>query len=127
MTLERVKAEQIVIIDKMQVALKAMHKKVSGFVTKNRARQLRAHYKQTNIVQPSFTVGDFVLVRRAQDKGHKLSLRSMGPIRVTNVVSELVYDVTKLDGSTNERVREARLRFYRSGHENTVVPEQCSS
>lgn len=71
----RIEDERLIFIEQLQIALTNIHKKVSSLVSKNRARQLRAHNKKTNIDQPNFTVGDFVLVRRAQDKGHKLSFQ----------------------------------------------------
>jgi len=120
-SLERVRAEQVARIDKLQTSLLEMHKDVAHHVGKNRQRQLRSHNKKTNVVQPNFHVGDFVLVRRAQDRGHKLNFRWIGPRRITNVVSELVYDVTKLDGSGTERVHAARLKTYRARAENEYV------
>eukprot|EP00171_Calliarthron_tuberculosum_P011409 IDg11409t1 len=52
-----------------------MHKAVVKSVTKNRARNLLFHNKNTNIVQPNFFPGIFVLVRRGQDRVHKMSFR----------------------------------------------------
>lgn len=39
------------------------------------------------------------------------------------MVNELVYDVTKLDGSSTERVHCARLMLYRAADEITTVRE----
>ncbi len=72
-------------IDKVQAALDIMHKDASDRVSNDRKRQIIAHNRKTNIVSPNFTNGDFVLVRRAVDKGHKLSNRWLGPRKITRV------------------------------------------
>lgn len=46
LTLERIKAEQLSSITALAAALEEMHKKVVLTVSKNRARQLRAHNKR---------------------------------------------------------------------------------
>jgi len=59
-----------------------------SILSATRARResaISAHNKATNIIHPSFEVGDFVLVRRANDRGHKLRFRWYGPCRVTAV------------------------------------------
>lgn len=56
--------------------------------------------QKANVVQASFTVVDFVLVRRAQDKGHKMGFRWLRHIRVTNDVSEFLYELTKFKEDT---------------------------
>lgn len=63
-------------------------------------------------------------MRRAQDRGHKMNFRWLGPRRVTNAVSELVHDVAKLDGTNIEHVHCARLKLYRASSENNEVPEE---
>lgn len=117
----RIDCERIIKIEDLQSSLLEMHKKVQVSVSKNRARQIRKHNRETNLVAPNFTVGDFVLVRRAQDKGHKLNFRWLGPRRITKAISELVYEVTKLDGTNPEDVHCARLRSYRTAEENAPV------
>ncbi len=101
MPIERARATQLAKLSELQASLDAMHKDVSVAVHKNRARQVAAHNKRTNLVEPNFSVGDFVFVRRAQDRGHKLNFRWIGPRRVVGIVSDLVYDVAKLDGSVD--------------------------
>lgn len=56
--LDRLQAERIVFIDELQSVLFEMHKKVSGTVSNNILRQLRAHNRKTDVVQPKFPVGD---------------------------------------------------------------------
>lgn len=76
--LERVRDEQLTRIEMLHTSLLEMHELVAGIVTKSRARQLHARNKKTNVVQPKFNVGYFVLVRRAQDKVHKMSSAGSG-------------------------------------------------
>ncbi len=74
-----------------------------------------AHNRKANIVSPNFTNRDFVLVRRAIDKGHKLSSRWLGPRKIARVINNLVYEVSKLEGSNPEHVHASRLLLYREG------------
>lgn len=101
-----------------------MRKKVMHKVFKNRERQLRTHNKRTNVIQLSFTVGDFVLVRRVEDTGNKLNIRCIGPRHITNVVNDLFYEVSRFDGPKVERAPCVCLKLYRASDENNpVFPE----
>lgn len=73
-----------------------MHKNVEILTNARRERSIRKHIKATNIITPSFAVGDFVLVRSASNRAHKLSFKWQVPIRVTGVHGQLVYGVTSL-------------------------------
>lgn len=106
-------AEQVVPISELQAALEQMHKYVERSVSLRRERAIAAHNKATNIVAPSLVVGDFVLVRRANDRGHKLRFRWFGPCQVTAICSPLVYGITPLQGGKTERVHCARLIKHR--------------
>lgn len=123
-TIERVRATQVMQIDELQEKMDDMHKSVSESVSKLRARQIRAHNQKTNVITPNFTPGDVVLVRSPQGKGLKLRFRWIGPRRVVGPVSDLVYDVSKLDCTAIERIHSARMRLYRALDENTEVPQK---
>lgn len=69
-------------------------------------------------MQPKFSVVEFVPVRRTTDKGHKMCFRWIGLRRISNVLFELVYDVTKLNGEDAELGHSARLTLYRAIDEN---------
>lgn len=71
-TIDSARAQQLISIDKLQHDLDVMHKDVELHVSDTRKTAIDAHNRATNIVPPSFSVGDFVLVRRATDRGHKL-------------------------------------------------------
>lgn len=73
-----------------------MHKDVHSLVNKLREQAITKHNVKTNLVAPSFSVGDFVPVRKATDRGHKLRFKWFGPCRVTAVHGLLVYSITTL-------------------------------
>ena len=119
--IEKPKAMQMLDIDGLQRVFEEMHKYVAEKVTKNRARQIKHYNKKTNLIVPEFGLGDFVLVRRAQNKGHKQSFRWVGPWRVVNVIGELVYDVENVITNEMERVHASRLLTYRADFDGKVV------
>ena len=120
-SIDRIRAEQLVFINDIQNSLDAMHKDTSERITKIRQNQINAHNRRTNIAKPNFSLGEFVLVRRAKDKGHKINFRWLGPRRIVKVYSDLVYDVAKLNSGDVEKVHCARLLLYRAADENTTV------
>jgi hypothetical protein len=71
-------------------------------------------YYYTYHGRANFTVGDFVLVaRREQRMGEKLSLRWRGPKRIVGTISDHVSEVRNLETSAIAPVHSTRLRFYR--------------
>lgn len=114
---------QVLAIKDLQVALDQMHKEVAISVGNRRERAIEAHNKATNIITPSLHVGDFVLVRRANDRGHKLRFRWFGPCAVSKVFSAHVYGITPLRGGNEERVHCARLIKYRDALNGQPVPK----
>ncbi len=117
-----VRAEQLVCINDLQCTFDDMHKEVHRRVSENLQKKIAYHNKQTNLVVPNFCVGDFVLVRRAQDtKGHKFQFRWLGPLRITRVIGDTVYDVSGLLDEKLEVVHAARLQLYRSHLDGTSM------
>ena len=123
-TLTKLRAIQILEIERLQNVFDRMHKVVAGKVSKNRTRQIQQHNKRTNLVVPNFCVGDFVLVQRAQDEGHNQTFRWLGPRRVVNIVGELVYDIENIVTGDVERVHAARLITYRANKEDEPVSKE---
>lgn len=121
--LDRARAEQRIDIESLQTSLDAMHKDVKTKVDNRRRRAIEAHNKATNIINPRFETGDFVLVRQAEKARHKLMFRWSGPRRVVNPVSNMVYLVERLDGTRRERVHCARLAGYSALLDNKEVPD----
>ncbi len=75
-------------------------------------RQVQRHNEKTNIQPINFSLGDFVLVRCAQKKGHKLQLSWRGPRRISKVISAWVFEVEDLNSSKKEIVHARRICFY---------------
>lgn len=88
-----VKARRAIEIAKIQTALEQMHRNISVGNGRERWYARERHNRQTNDQPANFTVGDFVLVRRAKNKGHKLSFFLRGPISVFGVESDFVFEV----------------------------------
>ncbi|CDF35328.1 unnamed protein product [Chondrus crispus] len=105
---------QLLEINKLQNDFDNMHRDVERRVSSNRAKQIQHHNNNTNIISTIFCVGDFVLVRRAQNKGHKQSFRWIGPRSVAKVVSEIVYAVENLVTHQVEQVHAARMILSRA-------------
>jgi len=55
-----------------------------------------------------------VLVRCAQNKGHRLKFQWTGPRRVITVKSDLVFEVENLADGKRETVHARRLQLYRA-------------
>ena len=91
--------QKLINIDALQNNLHHLHKDVSEKVSRRRRKAIAAHNKATNIVEPRFEICDFVLVRRAVDRGHKLQYKWVGPLRIEQVHSPLVYTVAKFNGN----------------------------
>ncbi len=108
-TIDRARALQLIRIEELQKTLDEIHKDVQHAVSLRRERAIAAHNKATNIIAPSFAVGDFVLVRRATDRGHKLRFRWFGSCRITSVHGQLVYGITPLRGGKTDRIHCAWL------------------
>ncbi len=123
-TIDPARARQLIAIDELRTALDLVHKDVERSVSIRRERAIAAHNKATNIINPSFEVGDFVLVRRANTRGHKLRFQWHGPCRVTSVHGSLVYGITPLRGGKSERVHCARLLKYRDSLQGKPVSKK---
>lgn len=106
---DRSRALQLISIDDLQRDLYAMQKEVGGSVSLRLKRVIAAYNQATNIVSPAFAVGYFVLVRRANDRRHKLRFRWFRPCLITDVNRSLVYSVTPLQGGTTDGAHCARL------------------
>jgi len=122
-SLDHARALQVLKIDKLQKDLEQMHKKVKKSTCLRREKSIAFHNKQTCLSVPSFSVGDFVLVRRAKDRGPKLQFRWFGPCRITAVYSKVVYGVTSLRGGKAQRIHAARLTKYRDSFLGKIVPQ----
>lgn len=116
-------ALKILNINDLQLKFNNMHKNVSTITNLRRQNAVKAHNEATNIISPSFTVGDFVLIRKATHRGHKLQFRWSGPRRITAVHSELVYSVQPLRGGRTERIHCTRMIPYEDNLLGSKVPQ----
>ena len=120
-TVDDIRARQLISVEQIQNALDLMHKDVKGLVTKRRQQPSKAHNKKTNIQPVDFSNGDFVLVRTAGKRGHKLGFTWRGPRRVVNTINPLVYEVEHFKTEARETVHATRLLLYRADMEGTEV------
>lgn len=120
-TESEVRARQVIVIDRVQAALNDMHKDVSERCDSARARQILKHNAKTNVLPANFAVGDMVLVRRAQKKGHKLQFVWKGPRRISRVKSKWVFEVEDLIEKKLETVHARRLMWYRADREDSEI------
>lgn len=120
MQIDMIRLAQSEIITNLQNALSNMHKNVEERVSRLRSKAILEHNRKTFVISPNFVLGDFVMVRKPNKKGHKNSFRWTGPRRITGVISSVVYNVSKLFENSTDRVHASRLRLYRkgSGHQN---------
>eukprot|EP00171_Calliarthron_tuberculosum_P004595 IDg4595t1 len=125
-TLDEVRARQVMRIDAVQDALDDMHRDVLGRVDARRKRSITDHNRRTGVQPVNFGRGDFVLVRRAVDRGHKLSYRWTGPRRVLTEVSPLVFEVEDLLTKRVERAHARRLMLYRADMDGVAVDQRLA-
>ena len=111
--IDQIRAQQILKIDEMQVSLDNMHKDVGKRVANARKKQIAHHNKKTNIISHQFNIGDFVLIRTAQDRSHKLSFRWRGPQRISRIIGDAVYEVENLFNGEVDTVHASRIILYR--------------
>ena len=83
-----------------------------------------SHKQRTGIVQPSFVVGDYVLVSQMHPRGHKLQFQWRGPLRVTKSTSKWTYEVTNLLHGKREIVHARRMLPYRSSLRETPASQK---
>lgn len=74
-----IRTPQLIEIQTFQTDLNNLPKDIVLVADKRRQKTIKVHDKATNIFTPSFRVSDFVLVRKAQDRGQKLQFGWFGP------------------------------------------------
>lgn len=101
-------------IDHLPSALSEMHKDVEHRVSKNRERHIRQYKKFTDIITHNFEVGHFMLSRKSQYKGHKLSFKWTGPKHIVKLFGETVYNVANITSHMKATVKVSRILLYRT-------------
>ena len=118
---DKIRALQLLDIDKLEETFGGMHKDFEQQVTADCAKNINWNIQKPQLVTPNFLVGDCVFVRRARDKGHKQSFRWMEPRPIVQVVGKVVYDVQNILSKKIERVHAARMILYRSDKDGKAV------
>lgn len=101
-----------------------MHKDVTEKVSNRRKKGIAAQNKSTNIMEPRFEVGYFVLVRRAVDHERKLQYKWFGHLRIEQVHSSLVYIVAKFNGTDSQRFHATCFIHYVNNLEFSDFPKE---
>lgn len=114
-------AEATIQVEKLQDALAELHKDVLQRIYSARQRSVEAHNRRTNVQPVNIYEGDFVLVRQVKPGAHKLAFRWIGPRRIFQARSELVFEVEDLLQGKREVVHSRRLLLYRSDLDGTVI------
>ena len=80
-----------------------------------------AHARRQNLTVPQLDIGDYVLMAQPE-RISKLEFKWVGPLRVTNTISEFVYECEPISTrKTRKRiVHIARLRRFASKHLNVT-------
>lgn len=102
----------------------AVHKDIEQSKSTRRQNANAAHNKATNIVTPSFHEVYFVVMRRANERGHKPRFKRFGTCCITKVHSQLVYGFTLLHRGDQMRVNCARCIKYLDRFQGTAVPKE---
>ena len=98
-----------------------MHRDVKQRAESSKKRKVEEHNRKTNVKPVNFHAGDFVLVRAAVSKGHKLQFIWTGPRRIVSVTSDLVYEVEDLLDSKRATVHARIPQLYRADMEGKAV------
>jgi hypothetical protein len=110
-------------VQNLAVSMDNLHKKVADIMKSNRDR--RRQKLNENIKPYKFGLGDYVLVAIPKQKiRSKLQVVWSGPQRITNVISDWVFEVENVQGGKKQIVHVNRLRFYSEVSPETEIP--CS-
>ena len=114
-------------ISDLQKALEEMHKSVHTRVEEYRKKSVDAHNRRTGIQSFNAEPGDFLLVRKATNCGHKLSFHWKGPRRVIRSTGPKTFEVENIITGKKEIVHICRLIKYRTNMENQELSEELLS
>lgn len=112
-TLDFVKAQRLIRVEQLRIAIDKIHKEVSARRTRRRNDAVKRHNERTHVKPVNFEIGDFVMVAKRDKKdGHKLRVVWSGPRRVTRAISELVYECEDLITGAHHNIHANRLKIY---------------
>ena len=122
--IDEARAIQILAIEDIQQTFEDMHHQVEETKSAARQAEIHKHNERTNIVQPNFHVGDYVLVRRMSKQNHKLAFRWTGPRVILRSINQVVYEVKSLKNGTTEQVHAVILLPYRDDLRGTPASDK---
>ena len=115
LSINEVRARQLMQVDKVMTALENMHWQISEKVSAERKRRVKSHNAKTGVRECYFHEEDFVLREVLQSaKKNKLSLRWRGPFRVRRVLSNFLFELEDLRSGERTTVHGSRVKFFRN-------------
>lgn len=114
-TISEVRTLQLVEMDKLLSSVDAIHREVQGLTSKARKKRVDQHNRRTNVKPCNFEVGDFVL--RANSSTYaksKVSVKWYGPLRITKVMSDYLFEVEDLLSGTSSVSHGSKLKIFRN-------------
>lgn len=122
--MEVAKAREVAKLQLLHTAMNDMHRTVAVGNEKRRTQAQRRHNALTRVTPVNFAIGDYVMVRSTRGRQHKLSSRWVGPMRIVEARSDLVYEVENLTRTRNETVHAQRMLHYPAANAEDDVTEE---
>jgi hypothetical protein len=121
-TLDFIKAQKLMELEKLSKAMTEIHAQVAEESTRDRKAAVQKHYEKTHVRSPNFQVGDYVLVaeHRKSDTS-KLQVKRKGLCRVASVESDYVFVLENLLTKELKAAHATRLRFYKDKELNVTA------
>lgn len=118
-TLDLIRADQLLNIDRIQTSLDNMHKSVQESSERARQAAISAHNMKTGVKPVNFDTGDYVLKGLLKkDRGPKPSLQWVGPFQVLECQDNNIFHVQHLLTGKIEHVHGRRLKFFQNSSFN---------
>jgi hypothetical protein len=111
--LDFIKAQKLLEVEKLSMAMTEIHAEVAEKSTRDRKAAIQKHKDKTHVRWPNFQVKDFVLVaKHRKSNTPKLKVKWKGPRRDASVESDYVFVVENLLTKELKAANATRLRFY---------------
>jgi hypothetical protein len=111
-SLSFIKAQQLAESTKITQQVEQLHKEVTDKVSRQRRKQMEAHNANTQLVQPNFSPGDYVVRAEPKMVQHKLALIWKGPYQVGQVFDNHTLRVNSLINGAQFITHVTRTRLY---------------
>jgi hypothetical protein len=121
-SLDFIKMQKLMKVEKLPKAMTEIHAQVAGEATQDCKAAIQKHNDKTHVRSPNFQVGDYVLVAEHRKSGvSKLQVKWKGPRRVASVESEYVFVAENLLTKELKAAHATRLRFYKDKELNVTA------